>query len=209
MGRPNNDIKYLAVLRAFLLREKALPSYARLGELLGFKGKAGAFRAIKRLMAAGYLEQSPGGRVVPTDRFFELPNLDDTLHAGFSESVAWSGGIESHALDRLLVDHPARTVLVPIRGDSMIEAGVFNGDTAVVERTQSAVSGDFVAALVDGQCTVKELRYERSKPVLVPHNKAYEVIRPRHELLILGVVRGIVRRYGQRRTSARKHGETT
>lgn len=89
----------------------------------------------------------------------------------------------------------------------MIEAGVLDGDTAVVERTDNAESGDFVAALVDGQYTVKELRFERRQPVLVPHNKDYETIRPQQELQILGVVRGIVHRYEQGRRSAGKRGE--
>ncbi len=88
----------------------------------------------------------------------------------------------------------------------MIDAGVLDGDTAVVERTENAQAGDFVAALVDGQYTVKELRYERRAPVLVPHNKSHETIRPERELQILGVVRGIVRKYG-RAAQGRTRGE--
>lgn len=90
----------------------------------------------------------------------------------------------------------------------MIDAGVLDGDTAVVEKTEHAQSGDFVAALIDGQYTIKELRYERRKPILVPHNKQYETIRPQQELQILGVVKGIVRRYERAYRSARTKGET-
>ncbi|WP_320422032.1 LexA family protein [Roseateles agri] len=207
MTRPNKDASHLKVLREHLVQEKVLPSYAKLGALLGLRGKAGAYKVIQRLVSAGYLEHTSGGRLAPTDSFFALPMLDDTLHAGLVESTSWSGGVAAQALDRLLVEQPASTVLVPVRGDSMIEAGVLDGDTAVVERTENAEAGDFVAALVDGQYTVKELRFEHRRPVLVPHNKQYETIRPQQELQILGVVRGIVRRYEQGRRSARKRGE--
>lgn len=208
MARPNNDMKHLNVLREHLVQDKVLPSYAKLAELLGFRGKAGAFKVVNRLIAAGFLEETSGGRLAPTERFFELPRLDNTLRAGLTESTSWSGGVEAHAIDRLLVEHPTRTVLVPIRGDSMIDAGVLDGDTAVVEKTEHAQSGDFVAALIDGQYTIKELRYERRKPILVPHNKQYETIRPQQELQILGVVKGIVRRYERAYRSARTKGET-
>ena len=69
--------------------------------------------------------------------------------------------------------------------------------------------GDFVIALVDGQYTMKELRYERNRPVLVPHNDCYEPIRPESDLSIIGVVRGIIRRYRSsgRRVDARVRGE--
>jgi repressor LexA len=208
VARPNHDVTHLKVLREHLVKEKVLPSYARLGELLGLRGKAGAYKVVRRLISAGYLEQTSGGRLAPTDLFFELPRLDDVLHAGTSESTAWAGGVEAQALDRLLIEHPAKTVLLSVRGDSMIEAGVLDGDTAVVERTNYAKAGDYVAALVDGQYTVKELRYEQRKPVLIPHNQHYETIRPKQELQILGVVRGIVRKYGRARKPANRTGES-
>lgn len=193
-------------MRDYFAQHRVLPSYAGLSQVLGFQGKAGAFKLAHRLVAAGYLEQAPGGKLVPGGRFFGLSRVDDKLPAGTGEAAAWSGGIETHELDRLLVKHPSRTILVPIRGDSMIEIGVLDGDTAVVERTENARAGDFVAALVDGQCTVKELRYERSRPVLVPHNRQYEIIRPQQDLLILGVVTGIVRRYDRPGGAARARG---
>lgn len=207
MTRPNNDNDHISALREYFAQKRAFPSYARLGELLGFQGKAGAYKLTKRLIAKGVLERTSDGRLIPGDRFFDVPQLDDRLHAGTSESTSWTGSVEPHSLDRLLIEHPSRTVLMLISGDSMIEAGVLDGDTAIVERTENAQAGDFVAALVDGQYTIKELQYEMDKPVLVPHNRQYEIIRPQQELRILGVVKGIARSYGQRRKSAKTLGE--
>ena len=196
MGRPNNDLYHLGRLRDYYAHKRALPSYAGLSETLGFRTKNAAVKLAGRLMASGHLEAGPGGRLVPGKRFFERPHIEDKLSAGFGNAAGPSGGIEEHEIDRLLVDVPSQTILVPIRGDSMSAAGVLDGDIAVVRRTESASTGDFVAALVDGELLVKELRFERSQPVLMPHNKRYRPIHPRSEFSILGVVTGIVRRYG-------------
>jgi repressor LexA len=206
MGRPNNDLDHLGRLRDHYARHRALPSYAGLSEALGFRTKNAAFKLAGRLMASGHLESSPGGRLVPGKRFFERPHVEDKLSAGFGNAAGPSGGIEHHEIDRLLVDVPSQTILVPIRGDSMSAAGVLDGDIAVVRRTESASAGDFVAALVDGELLVKELRFERSQPVLMPHNKHYRPVHPKSAFSILGVVTGIVRRYG--RGTARVRGET-
>jgi repressor LexA len=206
VARPNNDQEHLQTLRDYFAAHRALPPYSELGSVLGFSGKAGAFKLARRLLETGYLQSAAGGRLAPADRFFELPVLDDKLGAGTIDVDSWSGGLDAHELDRLLVEHPSMTVLVGIRGDSMIEAGVLDGDTAVVERAATVDSGDFVAAIVDGQCTVKELRFERSKPILVPHNKDYQIIRPRQDFRILGVVRGIIRRYRRSEAPGRAGG---
>jgi repressor LexA len=195
VARPNNDQQHLETLRDYFAAHRVLPSYSELGDVLGFSGKAGAFKLAQRLLESGHLQSAAGGRLAPADRFFERPVLDDKIGAGAIDVDSWSGGMEAHELDRLLVEHPSRTVLVRIRGDSMVDAGVLDGDTAVVERADNARPGDFVAAIVDGKCTVKELRLERRKPVLVPYNKNYQTIRPRQDLQILGVVKGIIRRY--------------
>lgn len=209
MGRPNKDAEYLGCLRDYFAQHRALPSYAELSKVLGFRAKNAAFKLAGRLMSANYLESGPGGRLVPGPRFFELPCIDARVPAGPGDPAEFSGGVELKEIDRLLVDVPSRTFLVPIRGDSMCDAGVLDGDTAVVERTPMANPGDFVIALVDGQYTMKELRYERNRPVLVPHNDCYEPIRPESDLSIIGVVRGIIRRYRSsgRRVDARVRGE--
>jgi repressor LexA len=77
----------------------------------------------------------------------------------------------------------------------MIDAGINDGDIAVVDRGLAGKPGDFVVAIVDNEFTLKELATERGSFVLRPHNKAFPVIRPRGSLEIYGVLVGIVRRY--------------
>ncbi len=206
VARPNNDQEHLQTLRDYFAAHRILPPYSELGNVLGFSGKAGAFKLAQRLVETGHLQSAAGGRLAPADRFFDLPVLDCKLGGGTIDVDSWSGRPDAHELSLLLVEHPSKTVLVRIQGDSMIEVGVLDGDTAVVELGDSANSGDFVAAIVEGQCTVKELRFERSKPILVPHNKHHQVIRPRQDFKILGVVKGIIRRYRQTAAAGKIRG---
>jgi len=81
-----------------------------------------------------------------------------------------------------------------VQGDSMIEAGIANGDIAVIKQQNVADNGDIIAALVDGEATLKQLKFSGKKPVLVPKNKAYKPITP-DDLIILGKLAGIFRSY--------------
>lgn len=77
-------------------------------------------------------------------------------------------------------------------GDSMIEAAICDGDIVTVRRQDSADHGDIVAAMLDGEATVKRLRRENGQVWLVPHNTAYEPI-PGDGAAILGKVVAVLR----------------
>ena len=77
----------------------------------------------------------------------------------------------------------------------MIDAGIHSGDMVVVEKRNSANIGDIVVAIVENEFTLKRLRKERGRIVLMPENKAYPIIRPKGDLEIFGVVVGQFRKY--------------
>jgi len=77
----------------------------------------------------------------------------------------------------------------------MVDAGIHDGDVAVVEKRNLANTGDIVVAIVDGEFTLKTLDKERGKFILRPQNPAYPVIRPQGSLEIFGVLVGLVRKY--------------
>jgi len=77
----------------------------------------------------------------------------------------------------------------------MIDAGILDGDTVVVEKRDGANVGDIVVAIVDNEFTLKRLDREKGRFVLRPANKAYSVIRPGKDLEIFGVVIGLFRKY--------------
>jgi len=89
------------------------------------------------------------------------------------------------------------TILVPVQGDSMINAGINDGDVVVVEIGSTANTGDIVVAAIDDEFTVKTLGKKRGKAVLLPANDSYPVIRPEGSLEIVGVVVGLIRKYGK------------
>ena len=83
--------------------------------------------------------------------------------------------------------------LLEVSGDSMIEAAICSGDYVVVRQEQTAENGDIVAAMIDGEATVKTLRRRDGEVWLMPANPAYDPIDGRHAT-ILGIVTAVLRR---------------
>ncbi|WP_126444619.1 LexA family protein [Sulfuricystis multivorans] len=194
-ANPARDADYLDRLRDYYAENRHIPSFQRIAELMGFASKAAASKLMDRLAAAGFFERAPDDATwVPAERFFERPLAEAAVRAGAPDMIEGGQG-ELFLVDRYLVRQPSRTVMVPVKGDSMCDAGIYDGDIVVVERTKAAKAGDFVVAIVDNEFTLKELALEQGRFVLKPHNPAYPVIRPRGELEIFGVVTGLVRRY--------------
>jgi len=193
MGSQNRDLHHLRKLQDYYTKYGTLPSYSRISKLLGFKAKNAAFVLGLRLKSAGYVRHSPGKRLTPTKRFFERQIVSNSISAGFP-SDATEGLQNAISLDQYLVSSPSRTVLVKIKCDSMIDAGILPGDIVVVEKQPRAEPGDIVIAIVDNAFTVKRLAKERRRLVLKPENKGYPILRPK-ELKIFGIIIGNVRKY--------------
>jgi repressor LexA len=187
------DPDYLALLQDHYASHRALPSFSSLGALVGLRSKSSVAALVKRLEEAGYLTRTPDRRLAPTDQFFARP-VADTVRAGLP-AAANDAGLEAIAIDRYLVAKPSRTVLLQVKGDSMIDAGLHEGDHVVVDRGQPAQVGDIVVAIVDNQFTVKYLAQDKRGMFLKPGNPAYPVIRPEATLELYGVVTGSFRKY--------------
>jgi hypothetical protein len=71
--------------------------------------------------------------------------------------MAFDSGHEALSIDEYLVANPARTVLIRVKGDSMIDAGIHSGDTVVAEKRSHANVGDIVVAIIDNEFTLKRL----------------------------------------------------
>lgn len=189
------DTEYLDALRDYYSEAKRIPSLQRISDLIGFASRTAAKKLLERLEKAGFVERTPDDDAwMPTARFFERHLADIAVRAGAPDMIEGSQG-ETFLIDQYLVQQPSRTVMVPVKGDSMIDAGIHHGDLVVVERTKAAKAGDFVIAIVDNEFTLKELVVERGRFALKPHNPAYPVIRPQGQLEIYGVVTGLIRRY--------------
>jgi repressor LexA len=189
----SNDRSYLNSLQDYYSRHRALPSYASIGELLGLRSKSSVAALVARLKLAGFIDATPDRRLAPTRRFFERAIAEAPVQAGLPNTVD-SHSVDALTIDDYLIARPSQTVLVRVKGDSMIDAGILEGDLIVVEKTASAKRGDIVVAIVDSQFTLKRLDIDRGRFILKPENKAYAVIRPEGTLEIFGVMVGLVRK---------------
>lgn len=115
---------------------------------------------------------TPGG-----EESIELPVFDH-LHAGFPSPAG------DYAGDRIdivkeMVRHPNTTFYARISGDSMRDAGIFDGDIVVIDRSLEPHDGDYVVAFIDGEFTLKEYRTDAKNRCvwLMPHNKDFKPIR--------------------------------
>jgi repressor LexA len=189
----SNDRSYLTILQDYYARHRALPSYATIGGLLGLRSKSSVAALVARLKLAGYLESTPDRRLAPTKRFFSRPLAETPVRAGLPDPVE-DGEADAVTIDDYLIERPSSTVLVRVKGDSMEDAGILDGDLVVVEKRAAAQKGEIVVAIVDNQFTLKRLDLEAGRFVLKPENKAYPIIRPEGTLEIFGVMIGLVRK---------------
>jgi repressor LexA len=188
-----NDRSHLCALQDYFARHRVLPSYSTIASLLGLRSKASVAAVVARLKLAGYLESTPDRRLAPTRRFFGRSLADSPVRAG-APQPAGSDAAEVITLDDYLIERPSQTVLVRVKGDSMVDAGILEGDLVVVEKRATAGKGDIVVAIVDSEFTLKTLDVERGRFVLRPANRAYPVLRPEAPLEIFGVMVGLVRK---------------
>ena len=191
----NRDPEYLAKLRDYYAEHRVLPSYSAVATLLGLRSTSAVAAFVKRMKETGFLDSAPGGRLQPGHRFFERPVSDIQRH-GIAHAVN-DVRVEGLNVDAYLVDQPSRTVLLTVKEDSMIEAGLMPGDTVVVKKGAPTKPGDVVVAIVDNEFTVRYLAHDRRGFFLKPGNRAYMPIRPKDDLEIYGLVVGMFRKYQQ------------
>jgi repressor LexA len=187
-----NDEKYLAALRTYWKANNAFPTIELLCGVIGLSSKSGVFAVVGRLTQAGFL-QRVDGRIAPTKKFFSRPLLGP-VRAGLPQPVSQEEP-ELITLDDYLIDEPNRTSFHRVKGDSMKDLGIFEGDLLAVEHNSPTKPGDVVVAYADGDLTVKTLRLDgEGKFYLEAANAAYQPIRPTTSLEVLGVVVSVVRR---------------
>ena len=127
-----------------------------------------------------------------------LPVVQGRLPAGFP-SPADDFAVKRHDLNELLITHPAATFMWQVSGQSMIDAGIFDGDVLVVNRALTPAHKDIVVAQVDGEFTVKYLHKRADRVKLVPANPTFPTItfRDGQQLIVVGVVTATIKRFRQ------------
>jgi repressor LexA len=170
-----------------------MPSYAEIVKLLGFRSKNAAYQLVNRLIEQGLVSRDKTGRIIH-GRIFDEVRVLGTVKAGFP-SPAEEELTDTMSLDEYLIHNKDATYLFKVSGDSMIEAGIMDGDMALVERGRTPKDGDIVLAEIDREWTLKYFRKKAGKVWLEPANKKYKPIYPKEELNIPAVLVSVVRKY--------------
>lgn len=128
----------------------------------------------------------------------KIPYVEATVSCGYPD-MAFDGRTEPFSFSDYLCCSSHDTYVVEARGDSMVDAGVYEGDMLVLDRSVRPRNGDIVLALLNGDMTLKRIRFDRSgRPELHPENHLaeYPVIKPAKsdEFSVQGVLTGVVRR---------------
>jgi SOS regulatory protein LexA len=194
MPRVMNVQGHVAKLRTFWRRERRMPGYGEMLGLFGYRSRNAVFGALKKLEELGFLERK-SGRTVATVRLTGSLRLLGAIQAGFP-SPAEEELADTLSLDELLIRRPEATFMLTVQGDSMIAAGIMPGDMVLVEKGGTPKPGDIVVAQVDDEWTLKYYMKDQEGVRLDPANARYKPIRPKRSLLIGGIVKAVIRKYG-------------
>ena len=196
------------------------PSMREIGEAVGLTSSSSVAHQLRVLEEKGFLKRDPNRpralevflpevmaarRSISAgdDSPFDVTGVGDTLPAAsyvpMLGRIAAGGPIlaeerieDVFPLPRQLVGE-GTLFMLEVSGDSMIDAAICNGDYVVIKQQQTADNGDIVAALIDGEATVKTFQRRAGQVWLLPHNDAYEPIDGTHAT-ILGKVTAVLRR---------------
>jgi DNA polymerase V len=126
---------------------------------------------------------------VSTETKLSRPFIDQGISAGFP-SPAQDFIDLSIDLNKELIKHPSATFFGRVRGSSMKDAGINNGDLLIVDKSMNPTDGKIAVCFIDGEFTVKRLKVEKDCCWLVPENESYEPIRvtAENDFIVWGIV---------------------
>ena len=185
----------LALVRDRIVADGLPPTRAEIAQALGFSSANAAEEHLRALERKGVIELMPGAsRGIRLKEGPGLP-LIGRVAAG-SPILAQQHIVGRYPVDPALFRPPA-DYLLRVRGLSMIEAGILDGDWLAVHATRDAANGQIVVARIDEEVTVKRLRLRGRRAELRPENPDFEPIvvdLKRQPLVIEGLVVGVIRR---------------
>ena len=184
----------LQLIRDFVQSTGFPPTRADIAQVLGFKSANAAEDHLKALARKGYIELLPGAsRGIRLAEGTGLPVIGRV--AAGSPILA-----EAHVQDRLQIDpamfSPYADYLLKVRGTSMRDIGIHEGDLLAVHSTSEVRSGQVVVARINNEVTVKRLKRQGNQVQLLPENREFKPIRidpQRDEFAIEGLAVGLIR----------------
>jgi repressor LexA len=199
---PERQQRILATIRDWVVEHGYAPSTREIGDAVGLRSSSTVSRHLAALEDKGFLRRSASMSRPIDVRDFLRPRAQEPQEDQVSVPVVGdiAAGVpiaaEEHIDDMLKLPRELTgrgTVFgLRVRGDSMIDAAICDGDIVVVKQQPEAHSGQIVAAMIDGEATVKVYRRRNGHVYLEPRNPAYDVI-DGDEAVVLGVVVSVLR----------------
>ena len=175
------------------------PSVREIGEAVGLSSSSTVHNHLNQLERRGLIKRDPSKS--RTVQLVQDAEIDQQRRNAISVPIVGNVAAGSPILaEQNIEDHVLLSpelakdgyFLLRVRGDSMINAGIFDGDLVLVRPQHEAPNGSIVVALVDGNATVKRFERSNGHVKLIAENPAYEPIVTTHVSLV-GVVRGVIR----------------
>ncbi|HET9140134.1 transcriptional repressor LexA [Actinophytocola sp.] len=210
---PIRQREVLEVIRAWVERFGYPPSVREIGEAVGLTSTSSVSYQLRALEQKGYLRRDPNrpraigvlppdadpATLVSTAVEQAEPVRPHPTYVPVLGRIAAGGPILAEEAIEDVFPLPKELVgdgslfLLKVAGDSMIDAAIADGDWVVVRQQPTADNGEIVAAMIDGEATVKTFKRRDGHVLLMPHNDAYEPI-PGDDATILGKVVAVLRR---------------
>ncbi|WP_414638835.1 transcriptional repressor LexA [Actinophytocola sp.] len=212
---PIRQREVLEVIRTWVERFGYPPSVREIGEAVGLTSTSSVAYQLRALEQKGYLRRDPNRPraigVLPAD--MDPATVTAAAAPAATPPTSQYGAVDVPVLGRIAAGGPilaeeavedvfplpkeivgeGSLFLLRVAGDSMVDAAITDGDYVVVRQQPTADNGEIVAAMIEGEATVKTFKRKDEHVWLMPHNEAYEPI-PGDDATILGKVVAVLRR---------------
>jgi repressor LexA len=182
----------------FIQSQPHPPSLREIARHFRFRSMTAALDHVRALRRKGRLDYHPRlarALTIPGRKPLATIPIFGSIPAGFTENQQQENrGCITVDLDSLGIRPTPRTFVLQVRGDSMIGKHILPGDYVILEHGLTPNNGDVVAALIDNESTLKTFITERGKPWLRAENPRYPKLLPAAELVIQGVMVGLIRK---------------
>jgi repressor LexA len=201
MRHSNSQQQVLAFIEQYQGENERPPTIREIQEHCGFKSPRAVSYILEKLEQARLVIRQARSRGIHltkprvTSSGVQLP-LFNSIPAGIPDEFDGSEAPDTLRFipTTLGISNPGRAFAVKVRGDSMVDAGIFSGDIVVLEQKE-AKNGDIVAALIDGENTLKRLVRDKGRVFLKAENPRYPDLEPVEKLDIQGVVVSVLRTF--------------
>ncbi len=194
-------------LKEYISHNQISPSFEEMKEAVNLKSKSGIHRLITSLEQRGFIK-----RLKHRARAMEIIEKEQNINQPYMESlnipligtIAAGEAIEAIESSNDFISIPTSMTSpnskyfgLKVKGLSMIEEGIFDGDIAIIRKTNNVQNGKIAAILTnDNEVTLKTIKFNKDKVMLIPANKSYETKEYKTgEIQVQGTLSGIIRKY--------------